>query len=144
MKILFFIHCLYYLLFFSPSIHNGNSQTGLVSGFVKDEDGNPLYGASVRIKENNSWAVTDMNGFYNLRLPRGKFTLIISSYKHLTRLAKIKVVNGAVIKKDFVAPGINKEFGETTMLNVHENMHKSLHSEPLITKQDTGLIIHNR
>lgn len=119
MKMFFFIHCLYYLLFFSSSIHNVNSQTGLISGFVKDEDGNPLCGASVKIKENNSWTVTDMNGCYNLRLPPGKFTLIISPYKHLTRLAKIKVVNGAAIKKDFISPEIYKQFGEVTKLASH-------------------------
>ena len=55
-----------------------NQQDRLISGKVTDESGEPLYGASVVIKETNQRTMTDNNGSYSLPLKDGLQTLKIS------------------------------------------------------------------
>ena len=53
------------LLELSISVTYG--QTGMVSGVVKSEsDGEPLTGATVKVKENNTGCTTDINGRYSI------------------------------------------------------------------------------
>src|SRR5690606_17768967 len=50
-----------------------------VTGKVIDSKGEPLAGATVKIKGTNSGTVTDANGVFRINLPLGNETLIISS-----------------------------------------------------------------
>jgi hypothetical protein len=76
MRTHFFIQYFFYLLFSFVFIINKQPQTGFITGLVQDEDGNPVYGASVKIKEQvfgqlpAPMAVIDYNYLrVNLHLP---------------------------------------------------------------------------
>lgn len=43
----------------------------ILSGVVKDEDGEPILGANVYIKQSSVHAITDLNGKYSLEIPIG-------------------------------------------------------------------------
>ena len=49
-----------------------------ISGTVKDENGRPLAGASVKLKGSDRGTSTDANGSFTLRVPNGGGTLVIS------------------------------------------------------------------
>lgn len=49
-----------------------------VTGTVTGDDGEPLIGATVRIKGANKGAITDLNGNYKVSVPDGTTTLVVS------------------------------------------------------------------
>ncbi|MEM1214478.1 MAG: carboxypeptidase-like regulatory domain-containing protein, partial [Bacteroidota bacterium] len=53
---------------------NGSTLTGQIT----DSEGEPLIGAAVLIKGTTVGTVTDLNGFYKLRVPNGSVDLVIS------------------------------------------------------------------
>ncbi len=55
-----------------------SQQQGVVTGKISDDTGMPLPGVTVRIKGTQSGAVTDINGEFELKLPNGETTLVIS------------------------------------------------------------------
>ena len=65
-----------------------------VSGYIKDsKNGEGLIGASIFVKELKTGATTNTYGFYSLTLPKGNYTLAISSvgYRKLIREIKLDV-----------------------------------------------------
>ena len=63
-----------------------------VSGYVKDnKNGEGLIGASIFIKELFTGTTTNTYGFYSLTLPKGNYTLIISSVGYRKSIRDIKL-----------------------------------------------------
>ena len=56
-----------------------SSKTFVLNGVVKNEDGNPLLGATVRISQPIRTTSTDKNGYFRFDLPRGTYNVKISS-----------------------------------------------------------------
>lgn len=54
------------------------AQKFTISGNVIEQNGEPLPGASVLVKGTNKGTSTDFNGFYQLELNRGQYTLVFS------------------------------------------------------------------
>lgn len=49
-------------------------------GIVKDEDGNPVPGVTVRLKGSNFGTTTDIDGKFNIAVPQGKEHLLLFSF----------------------------------------------------------------
>jgi hypothetical protein len=67
-----------------------------VTGSVKDSEGAPLAGVTIRIKNSKIGTTTKADGTFTLNAPTGKETLIISSIGYKTQevtLADRKIVN---------------------------------------------------
>ncbi|MDZ7900486.1 MAG: TonB-dependent receptor [Arcicella sp.] len=63
-----------------------------VSGYVKDnKNGEGLIGASVFVKELLTGTTTNTYGFYSLTLPKGNYTLVISSVGYRKSIKDIKL-----------------------------------------------------
>ena len=76
------------LLELSTSVTYG--QTGMVSGVVKSEsDGEPLTGATVKVKENNTGCTTDINGRYSIKAQVGQ-TLVVSYIGYRSKEVKVE------------------------------------------------------
>lgn len=61
----------------------------LVSGTVKDKDGNPLPGATIRIKDTQVGVITDNEGFFKMDIPEVQdLTLVISFVGYKTVMVK--------------------------------------------------------
>ena len=60
---------------------NNAEEAGIITGIVSDDKGEPLPGASVALKGSGAGTVTDMNGHYEIELPKGvsKGILVFSS-----------------------------------------------------------------
>jgi Ca-activated chloride channel family protein len=73
------------------------SNAHVVSGSVYDENGEPLIGASVLVKETNIGAITDINGSFSIDVPEGKNTLIISYTGFTTQEIIIEKENKLIV-----------------------------------------------
>ncbi len=49
-----------------------------ITGKITDEKGVPLHGASIRLKGTNTSTASDVNGFYSIRVPDEKATLVFA------------------------------------------------------------------
>ena len=60
-----------------PAMASVAQQTIKVSGQVVDQDGEPLIGATVKVKDAQSGAITDFDGNFELSVPANA-TLVVS------------------------------------------------------------------
>lgn len=58
-----------------------SAQNYRISGKVTQQDAEPLSGVSVEVKGSQTWTQTDLDGYYEVRLPQGKHTL---QFRYLT------------------------------------------------------------
>ncbi|NQZ77442.1 MAG: carboxypeptidase-like regulatory domain-containing protein [Ekhidna sp.] len=70
------------LLFFTLVVGSLNAQQYFLKGFVKNDEGLPIQGATVFITELNVQANTEKDGLYELRLPKGKHKVEVFSLGH--------------------------------------------------------------
>ena len=68
------------------------AQEGTISGKVTDENGTPLAGVNILLKNTNSGTATDLKGDFNLsNIPYGNYTLIASMVGYKKFVKNIKV-----------------------------------------------------
>lgn len=69
--------CIFALVLFTS--YTTNAQVSTFSGVIKEEDGSPIIGASIRIKGTNIVTTSDQNGAFSLQTTSTNFILVISS-----------------------------------------------------------------
>lgn len=69
-------------------------QTGVVKGQVLDQTGEPVIGATVKVKGQQGGTITDLNGYFSINAAKGA-TLEVSFVGYKTKVAK---VNGSSIQ----------------------------------------------
>lgn len=81
-----------------------SASTGLlppldIRGKIIDEDGNPLPGASIKLKGNEKGTATDANGNFNFQVPDNKGVLIISFIGYQTREVPVSATLTVILKR---------------------------------------------
>lgn len=84
------------LLVFLLLLQHGLLHAGRVSGYVKDENGKPLPYASVYSKNGQQGTTSGVNGFYQLNLPEGNYTLVAQHVGYTKQELKIEIRNSPV------------------------------------------------
>lgn len=74
--------------------------TSIIRGTVKDENGQPLVGASVVVQGKQQGTVTDAAGRYSLRVSPGSYTLVASYIGRGSQEAAVVAEAGRTIDKD--------------------------------------------
>lgn len=69
--------CIFALVLFTS--YTTNAQVSTFSGVIKEEDGSPIIGASIRIKGTNIVTTSDQKGAFSLQTTSTNFILVISS-----------------------------------------------------------------
>ena len=82
----------------NAALLTNNQQKQTVKGTVKDANGEPIIGASVKVKGSTGGTVTDIDGNFTLDVPAGA-ELEISSIGYLKQVVKAKA-NVAIVLKD--------------------------------------------
>ena len=62
----------------SPQTQSSAVQASMVTGQVLDENGEPVIGATVKVKDTNVTAVTDLDGRFSIKAPQG--SILVVSY----------------------------------------------------------------
>ncbi|WP_316734931.1 TonB-dependent receptor [Pedobacter aquatilis] len=92
------------------------AQTGTLSGKIFDEQGKPLAGATISIKEINRSTMTDDDGRYEMRtLPYGTYSLLISSVVSEPKKVTVKIDATAVTVNSKVKNSSDKELGQVNI-----------------------------
>ncbi len=66
-----------------------NSKKKTVQGFVLDKDDNPITGATVKVKDTATGALTDLEGFYKIDLQDENSILVVSFMGYVTQEVKV-------------------------------------------------------
>ena len=66
-----------------------SSKRKTIQGFVLDKDEQPITGATIKIKDSTTGALTDIEGFYKLELEEENPVLIVSFMGYITQEAKV-------------------------------------------------------
>ena len=82
----------------NAALLTNNQQKQTVKGTVKDANGEPIIGASVKVKGSTGGTVTDIDGNFTLDVPAGA-ELEVSSIGYLKQIVKAKA-NVAIVLKD--------------------------------------------
>lgn len=77
-----------YILFFTIICFVAHAQERIISGTLKNDDGEPLVGINIVIKGTNKGVVTDLNGQYTIKVPIGG-TLVFSGIGLTTKEVKV-------------------------------------------------------
>lgn len=90
--------CLLMLNAFNPKVTHANHVpfqvvNGTVEGVVQDENGSPLPGATIDVKESDVSTTSDVNGKFSLNLAPGNYTLVISYVSYATMEQQVTVQN---------------------------------------------------
>ncbi|GGC57345.1 TonB-dependent receptor [Pedobacter quisquiliarum] len=93
-----YMHKTLLFIFLSLICFAGNAQTGSLSGRVTNENGAAVEGATLKIKELNRSAITDMEGKYELRSVKyGSYTLVVSALQTDAKSVSVKVGTGNTV-----------------------------------------------
>jgi outer membrane receptor protein involved in Fe transport len=93
-----YMHKTLLFIFLSLICFAGNAQTGSLSGRVTNENGAAVEGATLKIKELNRSAITDMEGKYELRSVKyGSYTLVVSALQTDSKSVSVKVGTGNTV-----------------------------------------------
>ncbi len=87
-------------LFFLLLLQQALLHAGMVSGYVRDEQGKPLPYASVYVKNGQQGSTSGVNGFFQLNLPEGKLTLV-AQHVGYTRQEQEIFVQAAAMQVNF-------------------------------------------
>lgn len=66
-----------------------SSKRKTIQGFVLDKDEQPITGATIKIKDSTTGALTDIEGFYKLELEEENPVLIVSFMGYITQEVKV-------------------------------------------------------
>jgi iron complex outermembrane recepter protein len=83
------------------SLLAAQSQTGIVKGIVKDDKGNALSSATVQVLAKNKVTLTNELGNYELALPPGNYTLVVSYTGQTISQQKITITAGETVTTNF-------------------------------------------
>lgn len=73
-----------------------------VSGYITDETGSPLIGATIIDNNSSKGNVTNNNGYYSISLAPGTYTFIASYVGCVSDTATIRIQKNEIVKHDFV------------------------------------------
>jgi len=125
-----------FLLFVSCILANGR---GVIKGYVFDEEGRPLVGANVFVRDLYTGVATDERGFYRIELKPGKYMLEVSFIGYEKVEEKIEVKQGRELEKIFRLKSMAYKIGEIVVVAESELLPKDGETETTI---DAGEIEH--
>ena len=85
--------------------HSAIAQTATIKGTVKDGNGSPLPGASVTVEATRLGTTTDGNGNYILKVPAGKYNIVVSFVGTGEQRYPVTVAAGETKENDFSITG---------------------------------------
>jgi len=80
-----FLLSFFFISIYFPSLSGG------IKGFVKADDGSPMPFTSIYIQQTGSGATTDLNGYFEIPLPPGHYSVIFKfiGYESVTRIVDV-------------------------------------------------------
>ncbi len=80
----------------------GNVLSQTISGYVLNQDGEPLVGTNIYVAHRNLGTTTNLDGYYLLKLPPGEHTVIFSYLGYRSDTLRVRLVPGQAFRYDVV------------------------------------------
>ena len=124
-KLIFEVRVTVFLSLFLLIFQWATAQTGIVSGTVKDVNGDPLPFALISVEGKKVRTITDAGGNYSLKLLPGKYRFVIKYVSlaplHLQVIVKPKMRT----RRNFIMTGVTELENVTVMaLRSRDTIHK--------------------
>ncbi|MBT3217351.1 MAG: TonB-dependent receptor [Candidatus Marinimicrobia bacterium] len=120
------------------------SQSGSISGIIKNERGNPLVGANVFLKNTALGSATDKNGNYVIpKVPAGKHYQLTAMYiGHRTVSRDVQLQDGEEIKADFILKRSLIDLDEVVVSASFSERQKRAQASPvtIISEEDLRVL----
>jgi len=97
------------LLLVPPASAQGG---GTISGVVKDDDGEPISGATVLVVETQRSTATARDGIFTLKLAAGTYTVLATATGRQIDQARATVIDGGTAELELVLGQALSQFGE--------------------------------
>ncbi len=91
------------------------AQTGTISGYVKDANGQPLSGASIQVQGTKKTTIADNSGMYSVTAASGRQTIIISYAGFVAQSFTVTVSDNATTKQDAALVASGELFNVTVI-----------------------------
>src|SRR5688572_7029462 len=85
-----------------------------ISGFIKDENNNPVAFANVFIRELNTGTAADAKGYYFLSIDPGVYNLVYSSIGYQPKTIQM-IISDKPLKQDIILPASNAQLNEVVV-----------------------------
>ena len=119
-------------LLLAMGLATASAQTQTLTGFVTDAaDGEPLMGATIKVKDTNAGVVTDLDGHYAVKVDNGQ-TLVVSYIGYITKSVKYTgqaTLDVALSADNAAHPQKNEKSGRSLVKAMHSVMRSILRSE---------------
>ena len=104
-------------LFINTATAQDNTKQGSISGYVKDQDGNPVSQASILVKGTLKGSISDDNGYYYIPgIPAGSVVIQVSVVGYHSYERKITVNPGKEASLDIKITSANKTLEEVSVI----------------------------
>jgi len=123
---------LFLILLFSFTVFPQRG-SGIVSGRVADENGEPLPFANVTIKDTPIGCATDEKGYFKINIKPGDYTLETSFIGYEKQSKKIKVTTGKVLTVNFVLKLTAFQIGGIEVVGTTELLPDDVSTKTVIT-----------
>ena len=95
-------HPLQFLIFTILCVGNiAMGQTGLIRGTITDSVNNPIQGVNIVASPGGTNASTNEDGYYQINLDKGDYTLTISHVRYRTITRPVRIASGEQMELDF-------------------------------------------
>ena len=98
------------IIFYAPSVA---AQTGVLTGTVRDADGEPLVGANIMVRGTVLGSASDGQGAYTVRrIPAGRYRVVCSMIGYGRQSDSVVIAEGETVRRDFTLRETAIETGE--------------------------------
>lgn len=91
--------------------------TGIISGQIFSNEKDTICFATVYMKETTYGTATDINGCFQLEIPEGQYTMVISAIGYKTLEQKVHIKKGQPIRNTYTLQAENQQLEEITVVS---------------------------
>ena len=91
--------------------------TGIISGQIFSNEKDTICFATVYMKETTYGTATDINGCFQLEIPEGQYTMVMSAIGYKTLEQKVHIKKGQPIKSPYTLQAEHQQLDEVTVVS---------------------------
>lgn len=91
--------------------------TGIISGQIFSNEKDTICFATVYMKETTYGTATDINGCFQLEIPEGQYTMVMSAIGYKTLEQKVHIKKGQPIKSTYTLQAEHQQLDEVTVIS---------------------------
>ncbi len=104
-------------LLITPHLFASTKTTGIISGQIFSNEKDTICFATVYMKETTYGTATDIKGCFQLEIPEGQYTMVMSAIGYKTLEQKVHIKKGQPIKSTYTLQAEHQQLEEITVVS---------------------------